>query len=795
MSGEALITLAFGTSVTSGVENREYTWNALCGLFTKPTVGTKDGSCFIRGPSKGPARNNHNLKEASILVFECDDGVDLTTGERKKGNGPDPDLVHKVLKGINISHFIWTTYSNQTKGNGYKFRVVCQVERPMNPSESKATIASVFQKLHGAGVGAFNAGENNTWSQAWYLPRVPNTDALKVFKFYHHDGGPLAVCLEKTKVKTLKGRGEFESKDLGTLAVQDDEQILKSAVNGNAKASIDIFNKSYGTVEGFSKLLGGHGYEAVGELRWRKPNSSHTPGVNLFVSNTDGTILLSSHHENDPLHKPGGKPMDFFEAFGRLEYQGKHFEEQRKLALKKVRELLAVKLRDQDSMKETKGIGRGEDYRPITELLTPESALDKLAYITNGDCVVHLENDRKPMPLKSARNNYAASIYTESRTTSNGITEKSMPVLDIWLRHPARLTYECTGFHPGQGREVRSPDGLRAVNLWKPIHRFGEVNQSILKAFIEHIRWLFGDRADDFLDWLAHIEQFPGVLPHSAWLHIAIETGLGRNWLAGVLARVWLGYTAPGVNLIQMLKDGFTDDLSQRLLAQVDEIREGGREKWEHSEELKSLLNCEFRTINRKAIPAYREHNFCRWLLFSNHLDAVPLQDNDRRVEVVICNENPKDEGYYIHLYGLTNNPDFINSVGLYLRQRDITGFNPGAKAKKTTARATVLNSLKSDDHKAIEHLVRTWPGDLISNEAFARQLNEETGGFSRGTELTTSQRSIAKRLGVERLPKPVFYGGKLHRFRVLRNAEYWMSEAIDPDEIRKEAAKVGKTI
>ena len=33
------------------------------------------------------------------------------------------------------------------------------------------------------------------------------------------------------------------------------------------------------------------------------------------------------------------------------------------------------------------------------------------------------------------------------------------------------------------------------------------------KMLIDHIRWLFGDRAEEFLDWLAHLEQKPGELP------------------------------------------------------------------------------------------------------------------------------------------------------------------------------------------------------------------------------------------------------------------------------------------
>ena len=88
--------------------------------------------------------------------------------------------------------------------------------------------------------------------------------------------------------------------------------------------------------------------------------------------------------------------------------------------------------------------------------------------------------------------------------------------------------------------------------------------------------YLFGDDATRFLDWLAHIEQRPGELPHHGWLHISPEHGTGRNWLASVIARLWKGYVAPNFDLSGMLRTGFNGALSRKLIAIVDEIREGG---------------------------------------------------------------------------------------------------------------------------------------------------------------------------------------------------------------------------
>lgn len=67
-----------------------------------------------------------------------------------------------------------------------------------------------------------------------------------------------------------------------------------------------------------------------------------------------------------------------------------------------------------------------------------------------------------------------------------------------------------------------------------------------ISLFLDHVTYLFADETErnTFLDWLAHLEQAPGELPHYGWLHVAHHTGCGRNWLASVLSRVWRAYVA-----------------------------------------------------------------------------------------------------------------------------------------------------------------------------------------------------------------------------------------------------------
>src|SRR5690606_35796615 len=130
---------------------------------------------------------------------------------------------------------------------------------------------------------------------------------------------------------------------------------------------------------------------------------------------------------------------------------------------------------------------------------------------------------------------------------------------------------------------------------------------------------------------------------------------------ASVLARVWAGSVAANVDLVQMFKSSFNEQLSRKVLAVVDEIREGGRDsQWEHSEKLKSTITEEVRRINPKYGHVSMEFNACRWLLFSNHLSAIPLENGDRRIEVVATDAQPKDPAYCTRLYHALESREYV---------------------------------------------------------------------------------------------------------------------------------------
>jgi Mn-containing catalase len=110
----------------------------------------------------------------------------------------------------------------------------------------------------------------------------------------------------------------------------------------------------------------------------------------------------------------------------------------------------------------------------------------------------------------------------------------------------------------------------------------------------------------------------------------------------------------------------------------------------------------------------------------------------------VICKAKPQPESYYITLYQLLNDPDFINSLGLYLGQRDIAHFNPGRAALRSTDKAKVLQSMKTQEEMNLQQLIAEWQADIICNRDLALEMTD--GACERLDKTLTA---ITKRWGV----------------------------------------------
>jgi primase-polymerase (primpol)-like protein len=426
--------------------------------------------------------------------------------------------------------------------------------------------------------------------------------------------------------------------------------------------------------------------------------------------------------------------------------------------------------RRQEQIAENLKIGKGSEDHPTSSVLTEGEMLERYVYIIEGKRVLDLEYPRRIFALDEWK-----SAHKSSRTNGEETAK-------LWERNPNRKQVDTVTFRPGFEQVTEDPEGKIAANTWRPIERTATPGDASL--FVHHIDYLFGADVSRFLDFLAHIEQRPGELPHTGWVHISPQQGTGRNWLSSVLCRVWSGYVAASFDLSGTLRTGFNGLLSQKQLAIVDEINEGGNDaRWENAETLKSLITSEHRHINPKYGHQRLEYNACRWLIFSNHTSALPLTERDRRFEIVRNDNPPMPAEYYAQLYAAVKDPGFIAGVAELLRTRNISAFNPGAHALMNEAKREMVAASRSDADDVIAHLVANHPADVIVNSSLGGILNNQIVG-----RVTPHQKHALERAGVRPYGKSIRVGSAVSKVSILRNHTIWKEAATW--QIQAELAK-----
>lgn len=364
-------------------------------------------------------------------------------------------------------------------------------------------------------------------------------------------------------------------------------------------------------------------------------------------------------------------------------------------------------------------------------IMTLKEMEERLVWVGSGPGAVVDRVTGRIRKKDTASTEYAASTYK----IGTGKKEKEIPALKIWFAMPERTSVDTIAWVPGEDQICAPPEALEgtktAFNTWQGLHPMPVPDdwERMAQPFLDHVAYLVPDEIQRrrFIQWLAHIVQHPEVLPHTSYLMVTPTTGVGRNLLASILVRVLKGHVAVGVSLPDLLEGkGFNGRLSRKLLCIVDEAREGpNSQRYQRENRLRSLITEEHRLINPKYGLQSIEKNCCRWLMFSNYLDALPFNNEDRRIEVIANPKERKPNEYYEQLYGMLEDRAFIASVRQLLMTWNISGFKPGEHATMSGAKKEALSLLKSDVEHRVDEFKEDCETPLTSRWAIEEAVRE----------------------------------------------------------------------
>ncbi|MCC6191905.1 MAG: hypothetical protein IT318_22985 [Anaerolineales bacterium] len=309
---------------------------------------------------------------------------------------------------------------------------------------------------------------------------------------------------------------------------------------------------------------------------------------------------------------------------------------------------------------------------------------------------------------------------------------------------------ESATYSPEEGLIVVE-NGESKLNYWRPSGLTPAPGS--VAPFLEHINYLYptGNEGEILLKYLAYQVQKPGKKVHWAVLLEGLP-GNGKSYFAMAMTTV-LGEHNVRMVSNEELHETFTGWQRNTQLVVVEEMM--ARQRLELMNKLKPMITEPWCSIREMYRPPYKQPNRFNFLFFSNHNNALILDEADRRYCILKTLALPREPKYYAHLFDWTrrNGPALL----WYLKtQVDLSNFPAKAHAPMTEGkRAMIRHSMPDMDsyvYDQVEAVAYPCRWDLLRPADLVGPLKEKGIRATPRTVAAAFERLGYLDLGVKRL-------------------------------------------
>ena len=273
--------------------------------------------------------------------------------------------------------------------------------------------------------------------------------------------------------------------------------------------------------------------------------------------------------------------------------------------------------------------------------------------------------------------------------------------------------------------------------------------EAAVKRIVDHAHFLTSEptEAELLLDFLAYVYQNPGKRVRWAILLFGIQ-GNGKSfWMT--MMKGLLGHNA-GEVAGTTVSQRFTGWAANKLFIGIEEIRVPSESKYAVMDKLKPFISNSEVNIEQKGQDDRVVPNFASYMLLTNHDDALPLDDDDRRYCVIETQPRTKadipEQHYFDALFGVLDH--HIEAVAHYFASRPVDPkFNPDGRAPETSGKQRMMQESKSGPRLAVEEAIAEFNCDVINDKfVYVGGLRDRAQDVSSRLTLP-DQRTIARQL------------------------------------------------
>jgi len=238
-------------------------------------------------------------------------------------------------------------------------------------------------------------------------------------------------------------------------------------------------------------------------------------------------------------------------------------------------------------------------------------------------------------------------------------------------------------------------------NLWKDPGV--EAIDGDASIFLNHIEYLISDpqEREYALKFMAWCVQNPAKKPNFALVIKGFE-GTGKSFL-GIALEMIFGEANTGRPMNTEIQSQYNGWARNVKLVVVEELMAKGRiDMMNH---LKPMITDPRISINEKYEPAQKITNNCVIVAFTNHEDALPISDDDRRYLIITSRARPRQDDYYKTLFGWLYDQDGVGIILHHLQNMELGEFEGKGKAPRTKSKDEMRDASRSDWDGQWKHL------------------------------------------------------------------------------------------
>lgn len=277
-----------------------------------------------------------------------------------------------------------------------------------------------------------------------------------------------------------------------------------------------------------------------------------------------------------------------------------------------------------------------------------------------------------------------------------------------WVKWRERREHSRVCYRPGEAEVVLPANELNTWKGWGCEPKKGSVTP--WHDLLDHV---FSDLSDEhrkwFEQWCAYPLQYPGTKLFQACLVWSPFQGVGKSLTGYILGKIY------GSNFVTATREDLIGKFNawrtgkQFVLGEEITANEGRA----MADQLKNIITSTEFVVHKKFQPEYMIEDCANLFLTSNHMDAVYLDDYDRRFFIHQVTQSAKPETFYraIDKWKEGNGPSAL--FHHLLEEVDCSEFNPKGHAPKTVSRRAMINIQRSEMDQFAEALFGD-PGAIL---------------------------------------------------------------------------------